>query len=213
MPSKVVVTKSAGMTTGQEIVNCFEFGSFEPGNIYLESHGTVHVIINRQVADVPAGAFVAVAPYYEIPTATRHVRLECLGEKVNTWSHAIEIRLACDIPLRAVNDGRLPGYAEISSGGTLLRLDQATAKTLWRYLNLPGDPLAPQCSQHQLGSNFFALHAARNDVQEPARMILGPGWSVSSAERELKRWLKSGEARGGLRRKPRSESQEEGSKS
>jgi hypothetical protein len=155
----------------------------------------VHALLNREVADIPAGALVAICPHFQIPAAASYLRLEYLGEKVNIWSHAIEIRLACEIPLRAVNDRRLPGYSEISSGGTLLRLDQTTVKTLWRYLNLAGDPLVPQCSRHQLGVDFFAFYAAGNDVQEPARMILGPGWSSSSADRELKRWLKSGKAR------------------
>ena len=155
----------------------------------------VHALLNRAVTDIPAGAFVAICPHFEISAAASYLRLECLGENVNIWSHAIEIRLACEIPLRAINDGRLPGYSEISNGGTLFRLDQTTAKTLWRYLNLAGDPLVPQCSRHQLGADFFALYAAGNDAQEPARMILGPGWSSSSAERELKRWLKSPSAK------------------
>jgi hypothetical protein len=172
----------------------------------------VHALINREVGDIPAGSFVAFCPHFEIPLAAAYLRLKCLGKKVNIWSHAIEIRLACEIPPRAINDGRLPGYAEISSGGALLRLDQTTAKILWRYLNLAGDPLAPQLSRYQLGSDFFALYAAGNDVNEPARMILGPGWSISSAERELKRWLKSGKARG-LRRNQRTESQGEERKS
>jgi hypothetical protein len=165
--------------------HCHLLDLFETGN-----YG-VHALLNQEVADIPAGAFVAFCPHFEIPAAASYLRLECLGGKVNVWSHAIEIRLACEIPPRAVNDGRLPGYSEISSGGTLFRLDQTTAKTLWRYLNLAGDPLVPQCSRHQLGADFFALYAAGNDAQEPARMILGPGWSSSSAERELKRWLKS----------------------
>jgi hypothetical protein len=156
----------------------------------------VHALLNREFADIAAGSFVAICPHFEIPAAASYLRLECLGQKVNVWAHAIEIRSACEIPPRAVNDARLPGYAEISSGATLLRLDHLTAQTLWRYLNLVGDPLAPQCSRHQLGADFFALYAAENHVQEPARMILGPGWSISSAERELKRWLKSIKARG-----------------
>jgi hypothetical protein len=169
--------------------HCHLLDLFETGN-----YG-VHAFLNRELGDIPAASFVAFCPHFEIPAAASYLRLECLGENVNIWSHAIEIRLACEIPPRAVNDGRLPGYSEISSGGTLLRLDQTTAKTLWRYLNLAGDPLVPQCSRHQLGADFFAFYAAGNDVQEPARMILGPGWSSSSAERELKRWLKSGKAR------------------
>jgi hypothetical protein len=155
----------------------------------------VHALLNRAVADIPAGAFVAFCPHFEIPAAASYMRLECLGEKVNFWAHAVEIRIACEIPPRALNDGRLPGYSEISNGRTLIRLDQTTAKTLGRFINLAGDPLMPQCSRHQLGTDFFAFYAVGSDAQEPARMILGPGWSSSSAERELKRWLKSETAR------------------
>jgi hypothetical protein len=164
---------------------CHLLNLFETGN-----YG-VHALLNREVADIPAGTFVAFCPHFEIPLAASYLRLESLGLKINIWSHAIEIRSACEIPLRAINDARLPGYAEISNGGTLLRLDHTTAKTVWKYLNLGGDPLAPQCSQHQLGSGFYALYAVGNNAAEPARMILGPDWSISSARRELKRWLKS----------------------
>jgi hypothetical protein len=150
----------------------------------------VQIVLNRQVADIAAGAFAAVCPYFEVPAAAKYIRIDCLGEKVNVWSHAAEIRRACDIPERAVNDSRLPSSAEIS-GGTLLRLDAASAKTLCQYLNLPGDSLWPQFTLHELGANFYALYAVKDDTREPARMILSAGCTRSIAERELKRWLKS----------------------
>ena len=178
-------------TPGSIPQHCHLLDLSETGSTY-----GVHALLNREVADIPAAAFVAFCPHFEIPAAASYLRLECLGEKVNIWAHAVEIRIACEIPPRALNDGRLPGYSEISNGGTLIRLDQTTAKTLWRFLNLAGDPLVPQCSRHQLGTDFFAFYAVGSDAQEPARMILGPGWSSSSAERELKRWLKSGKAKG-----------------
>jgi hypothetical protein len=164
----------------------------------------VFVLVNREVGNIPVGAFAAVCPYYEIPAAARHLRLECLGETVNRWAHVPLISAACGIEPRPLNDEHLPAFAETANGGTLFRLDQAGAKTVWQYLALPGDPLAQQLSLHQLGVDFHVLYAARNDALEPARLIACSDWAIPSAERELKRWLKSEPVLRKLRKNPRS---------
>jgi hypothetical protein len=154
----------------------------------------VHTLISHQVANVPAGDYIAICPGYNLAAAAQYLRVECLGRHLHLYTapqiHATITAAALKIPKRPANDNRLPGVSEIPSG-TLFKFDADSSIAATDYFNLPASLDCTEPVVIELGAESCLVLARAPGSTESMRIIIARELFVPTATKELLRWLKS----------------------
>ena len=110
-----------------------------------------------------------------------------MADRIN--GHLREINTALQIPERAPNDQRLPGYSLIRHGA-LLRCDGPAAEAAGSYFCLDEITTPTEPTKIRLGAECHLVYAYATDPAEPLRAIIADSdWAIHMAEKKLQRWL------------------------